>query len=56
MVDLPRKGEHDPNNVPFRGVQPAAFDIRDDSAGSSPLPLPGNAAQLDHLAEAIRVD
>jgi putative ABC transport system permease protein len=30
MVDLPRKGEHDPNNVPFRGVQPAAFDIRDE--------------------------
>ena len=33
MVDLPRKGETDPNNVPFRGVQPAAFDIRDE-AGS----------------------
>jgi putative ABC transport system permease protein len=30
MVDLPRKGEHDPNNVPFRGVQPTAFDIRDE--------------------------
>jgi putative ABC transport system permease protein len=28
MVDLPRKGERDPNNVPFRGVQPAAFGIR----------------------------
>lgn len=28
MVDLPRKGETDPNNVPFRGVQPAAFAIR----------------------------
>ncbi len=30
MVDLPRKGETDPNNVPFRGVQPAAFAIRDE--------------------------
>ncbi|HEU5321964.1 MAG TPA: ABC transporter permease [Methylomirabilota bacterium] len=28
MVDLPRRGERDPNNVPFRGVQPAAFAIR----------------------------
>src|SRR5262245_64809697 len=30
MVDLPRKGQMDPNNVPFRGVQPAAFTIRDE--------------------------
>jgi putative ABC transport system permease protein len=30
MVDLPRKGEAAPNNVPFRGVQPAAFAIRDE--------------------------
>ena len=30
MVDLPRKGETHPNNVPFRGVQPAAFAIRDE--------------------------
>jgi putative ABC transport system permease protein len=30
MVDLPRKGESEPNNVPFRGVQPAAFAIRDE--------------------------
>ena len=30
MVDLPRKGETDPNNVPFRGVQRAAFAIRDE--------------------------
>jgi putative ABC transport system permease protein len=30
MVDLPRKGEADPNNVPFRGVQPAALEIRDE--------------------------
>ena len=30
MVDLPRKGESAPNNVPFRGVQPAAFAIRDE--------------------------
>ena len=29
MVDLPRQGQTDPNNVPFRGVQPAAFAIRD---------------------------
>ena len=32
MVDLPRKGETEPNNVPFRGVQPAAFAIRDEVA------------------------
>jgi putative ABC transport system permease protein len=30
MVDLPRVGETEPNNVPFRGVQPAAFAIRDE--------------------------
>src|SRR5215468_2361845 len=30
MVDLPRKGESHPNNVPVRGVQPAAFAIRDE--------------------------
>ena len=30
MVDLPRKGESEPNNVPFRGVQPAALAIRDE--------------------------
>jgi putative ABC transport system permease protein len=30
MVDLPRQGQTDPNNVPFRGVQPAAFTIRDE--------------------------
>jgi putative ABC transport system permease protein len=30
MVDLPRKGETEPNNVPFRGVQPGAFAIRDE--------------------------
>src|SRR5262245_3237652 len=32
MVDLPRKGERDPNNVPFRGVQPAAFAVREELA------------------------
>ena len=30
MVDLPRKGETHPNNVPFRGVGPAAFAVRDE--------------------------
>ncbi|MFD8101716.1 BTAD domain-containing putative transcriptional regulator [Nocardia fluminea] len=35
-------------------VVAGAFDIRDDSAGSSPFPVPGNGAQLDHLAEAVR--
>jgi putative ABC transport system permease protein len=30
MVDLPRRGETEPNNVPFRGVQPAALAIRDE--------------------------
>lgn len=28
VADLPRKGEADPSNVPFRGVQPAAFALR----------------------------
>lgn len=32
MVDLPRKGQTDPNNVPFRGVQPPAFRVRDEVA------------------------
>jgi putative ABC transport system permease protein len=30
MVELPRHGQTDPNNVPFRGVQPAAFAVRDE--------------------------
>jgi putative ABC transport system permease protein len=30
MVDLPRRGQTDPNNVPFRGVQAAAFAIREE--------------------------
>src|SRR5262245_32852216 len=30
MVDLPRQGQSDPNNVPFRGVQPTAFAVRDE--------------------------
>src|SRR5215471_5750909 len=30
MMDLPRKGQINANNVPFRGVQPAAFTIRDE--------------------------
>ena len=30
MVDLPRRGQSDPNNVPLRGVQPAAFAVRDE--------------------------
>jgi len=30
MVDLPRRGESNPNNVPFRGVQPAAFAVREE--------------------------
>ena len=30
IVDLPRQGETEPNNVPFRGVQPTAFAIRDE--------------------------
>jgi putative ABC transport system permease protein len=32
MVDLPRKGQTETNNVPFRGVQAAAFAIRDELA------------------------
>lgn len=32
MVDLPRHGQTDPNNVPFRGVQPTAFAIREEVA------------------------
>ncbi|MFC9471352.1 BTAD domain-containing putative transcriptional regulator [Nocardia sp. NPDC056952] len=35
-------------------VVAGAFDVRDDSAGSSPFPVPGNGSQLDHLAEAVR--
>jgi putative ABC transport system permease protein len=31
MVDLPRKGGTEPNNVPFRVVQHAAFTIRDEA-------------------------
>jgi putative ABC transport system permease protein len=31
MVDLPRRGESHPNNVPFRGVQKTAFTIRDEA-------------------------
>src|SRR5215471_20461711 len=30
MVDLPRQGQRELHNVPFRGVQPAAFTIRDE--------------------------
>jgi len=30
MVDLPRRGQTQPNNVALRGVQPAAFAIRDE--------------------------
>jgi putative ABC transport system permease protein len=32
MVDLPRRGQRDNNNVPFRGVQPTAFAIREEVA------------------------
>lgn len=32
----------------------AAFDVRDDSAGSSAFPVPDNRVQLDHLAETVR--
>ncbi len=30
MVELPGRASPEPNNVPFRGVQPAAFAIRDE--------------------------
>jgi putative ABC transport system permease protein len=30
MVDLPRQGATEPNNVPFRGVQPTAFAVREE--------------------------
>jgi putative ABC transport system permease protein len=30
MVDLPRRGQTESNNVPFRGVQPAAYAVRDE--------------------------
>ena len=30
MVELPRHGQTDPNNVPFRGVQPTVFAVRDE--------------------------
>ncbi|MFD3743632.1 BTAD domain-containing putative transcriptional regulator [Nocardia sp. NPDC058633] len=35
-------------------VVAAAFDVRDDSAGSSPFPVPDNGTQLDRLADAVR--
>lgn len=35
-------------------VVAAAFEVRDDSAGSSPFPVPDNGTQLAHLAEAVR--
>ncbi|MFD4458099.1 BTAD domain-containing putative transcriptional regulator [Nocardia sp. NPDC058480] len=35
-------------------VVAAAFDVRDDSAGSSPFPVPDNGTQLAHLADAVR--
>ncbi|MFD4355756.1 BTAD domain-containing putative transcriptional regulator [Nocardia sp. NPDC058518] len=35
-------------------VVTAAFDVRDDSAGSSPFPVPDNGTQLAHLADAVR--
>ncbi|MGY0499931.1 BTAD domain-containing putative transcriptional regulator [Nocardia sp. FBN12] len=35
-------------------VVAAAFDIRDDSAGSSPFPVRGNGTQLNRLADAVR--
>jgi putative ABC transport system permease protein len=31
MVELPRRGGTDPNNVPFRGVSPAVFEVRDEA-------------------------
>jgi putative ABC transport system permease protein len=30
MVDLPRQGETEPSNVPFRGVPPTVFAVRDE--------------------------
>lgn len=30
VADLPRKDSHEPNNVPFRGVGPAAFALREE--------------------------
>jgi putative ABC transport system permease protein len=30
MVALPRKGQKDPHNIPFRGVQPEAFALRNE--------------------------
>ncbi len=32
MVDLPRHGDVEPSNVPFRGVGPSAFAVRDEVA------------------------
>ncbi|MFC6012023.1 BTAD domain-containing putative transcriptional regulator [Nocardia lasii] len=37
-------------------VVAAAFEVRDDSAGSSPFPLPDSGTQLTHLVEAIRAE
>ncbi|MET9213003.1 MULTISPECIES: AfsR/SARP family transcriptional regulator [unclassified Nocardia] len=35
-------------------VVAAAFEVRDDSAGTSPFPVPDNGTQLARLAEAVR--
>ncbi|MFE1592404.1 BTAD domain-containing putative transcriptional regulator [Nocardia sp. NPDC058705] len=46
----------DPNGAltTITEVVAAAFDVRDDSAGSSPFPVPDNGTQLDRLADAVR--
>jgi len=59
MVDLPRKGESNPNNVPFRGVQRAAFTIRDEArratARRAPAPLDERLADPGPTALEVAV-
>ena len=51
MVDLPRQGETEPNNVPFRGVQPTAFDVRDEVRIVEGRPLPARPPRGDRRPE-----
>ncbi|MFD3508212.1 BTAD domain-containing putative transcriptional regulator [Nocardia sp. NPDC058666] len=48
--------DSDPDNAlrALTEVVAAAFEVRDDSAPSSPFPVPDNGSQLSHLAETVR--
>jgi putative ABC transport system permease protein len=46
MVDLPRRGGTEPNNVPFRGVQRAAFTIRNEVRLVEGRPFAGGVREV----------